>query len=172
MNARALFLFASLGVFSILGGPVQAAEKPAYDDAAALQGVDEARGVFLIDFTDPETTAFYLNIIRGTHANFVDQGLDPELVLVFIGPTVKFLTTNPDDDLAFDHTDALARIGDEIRELDRLGVRMEVCAVATEVFGVDNDELHAGLEITRDGFVSLIGWQTQGYKLIPLFSFN
>jgi len=154
---------------TLFAAPITAAERPVYNDAAALQGVTEARGVFLIDFTDPQTTAFYLNVIRGTHANFKRQGLDPELVIVFIGPTVKFLTTEPDDELAFNETDALARIGDEIRELKRLGVRLEVCAVATEVFNVDNDSLHDGLDITADGFVSLIGWQTQGYKLIPLF---
>ncbi|MGC9456838.1 MAG: DsrE family protein [Halothiobacillaceae bacterium] len=172
MKTGKMILMILAGFFWLGAGPLQASDPTVYDDTAALQGVEEARGVFLIDFTDPETTAFYLNIIRGTHANFVRQGLEPELVLVFIGPTVKFLTTDPSDDLAFNHTDALARIGDEIRELDRLGVRMEVCAVATEVFGIDNDSLHEGLEMTGDGFVSLIGWQTQGYKLIPLFSFN
>jgi len=167
MKARLLtFLLLTLSVTTF---PALANERPIYTDSAALQGVTEAKGVFLIDFTDPRTTALYLNVIRGTHANFVRQGLDPELVIVFIGPTVKFLTTKPDDELAFNETDALARIGDEIRELKKLGVRLEVCAVATQLFGIDNDSLLDGLDITADGFVSLIGWQTQGYKLIPLF---
>lgn len=46
---------------------------------------------------------------------------------------------------------------------------MEVCAVATRVFGVDNDAILPGMHVVGDGFVSLIGWQSQGYKLVPKF---
>jgi intracellular sulfur oxidation DsrE/DsrF family protein len=149
--------------------PAPVAEKKIHDDAAALKGFREARGVFLIDFTDAGKTAFYLKVIRGTHQNFLRQGVKPELVLVFIGPTVKFLTTRPEEEIAHTQADALKAIAEEVRLLKELGVRMEVCAVATEVFKVDNASLHPGLELTGDGFVSLIGWQTQGYKLVPLF---
>ena len=70
------------------------------DDSAALNGVRETQSVFLIDFTNPRKTAFYLDVIRGTHAGLVRQGVKPNMVLVFIGETVKYLTTEPDDLLA------------------------------------------------------------------------
>lgn len=145
--------------------PVHAAEP--INDAAALAGVDEAKGVFQIDFTEAEKTAFYLEIIRGTHANFARQGLDPDLVIVFIGPTVQFLSTEAGDDVADPAT--LMRIESEVARLADLGVRLEVCAVATEVFGVDNDTLFDGLDLTGDGFVSMIGWQAQGYHPVTMF---
>ncbi|MFW6021815.1 MAG: DsrE family protein [Guyparkeria sp.] len=144
---------------------VQAAEP--IDDTAALAGVEEAKGVFQIDFTEAEKTAFYLEVIRGTHANFERQGLDPDLVIVFIGPTVEFLTTEADEEVADPAT--LMRIESEVARLAELGVRLEVCAVATEVFGVDNDTLFDGLELTGDGFVSMIGWQAQGYHPVTMF---
>ena len=53
--------------------------------------------------------------------------------------------------------------------LHELGVRQEICAIATRVFKVDNASLLPGLSLVGDGFISLIGWQTQDYKLIPLF---
>ncbi|MCL7745284.1 DsrE family protein [Guyparkeria hydrothermalis] len=137
------------------------------DDAAALDGVEKAKGVFQIDFTEAEKTAFYLEIIRGTHANFVRQGLDPDLVIVFIGPTVKFLTTEAGEEVADPAT--LMRIESEVARLADLGVRLQVCAVATDVFGVDNDTLFDGLELTGDGFVAMIGWQAQGYHPITMF---
>lgn len=145
--------------------PVHAAEP--IDDTAALAGVDEAKGVFQIDFTEAEKTAFYLEVIRGTHANFARQGLDPDLVIVFIGPTVQFLTTEAGDDVADPAT--LMRIESEVARLAELGVRLEVCAVATDVFGVDNDTLFEGLDLTGDGFVSMIGWQAQGYHPVTMF---
>ncbi|MCG8427355.1 MAG: DsrE family protein [Chromatiales bacterium] len=156
----------------VLGGvwftsPVIAAE--VIDDSAALNGVTETKSVFLIDFTNPKKTAFYLDIIRGTHAGLVRQGVKPNMVLVFIGQTVKYLTTQPDDELALEFEDELASIAESVKALNKLGVRMEVCAVATKVFGVDNDTIHPGMDVVGDGFISLIGWQTQGHKLVPIF---
>lgn len=138
-------------------------------DSFALRGVKEAKGVFLIDFTDPKKTAFYLDIIKGTHANLLRQGVKPHFVIVYIGPTVKFLTTKPDDELVLEHDESLKAIARHAEALNKLGVRHEVCAVATQVFKVDNATILPSMHLVGDGFVSLIGWQTQGHKLVPLF---
>lgn len=148
--------------------PAQAASSP-INDAAALQGVKEGKGVFLIDFSDAKKTAFYLEIIKGTHAGLIRQGVKPSFVIVYIGPTVRFLTTAPDGELELEQGDALKAIAERVKELDQLGVRQEICAIATKVFKVPNETVLPGLTLVGDGFISLIGWQTQGYKLIPLF---
>lgn len=162
-----------LGMLSVILGlatmaPVHAAEAP-IDDAAALGGLEVGKGVFLIDFTSPKKTAFYLEIIRGTHAGMLQQGVQPDFVLVFIGQTVAYLTTRPDDELELEYGTELRSIAASVEALHELGVRMEVCAVATRVFGVDNDAILPGMHVVGDGFVSLIGWQSQGYKLVPIF---
>lgn len=146
----------------------QAATAP-INDAAALQGVKEGKGVFLIDFNDPKKTAFYLEIIRGTHAGLIRQGVKPHFVIVYIGPTVRFLSTRPDDELELEYGGALTAIAEQVKELHQLGVRQEICTIATRVYKVPNDTVLPGLTLVGDGFISLIGWQTQGYKLIPLF---
>ena len=148
--------------------PAQAATAP-INDAAALQGVKEGKGVFLIDFSDPKKTAFYLEIIRGTHAGLTRQGVKPQFVVVYIGPTVRFLSSKPDDELELEQGDALKAIAKQVTELNKLGVRQEICAIATRVFKVPNETILPGLTLVGDGFISLIGWQTQGYKLVPLF---
>ena len=146
----------------------QAATAP-INDAAALQGVKEGKGVFLIDFNDPKKTAFYLEIIRGTHAGLIRQGVKPHFVIVYIGPTVRFLSTRPDDEIELEYSGALTAIAEQVKELHQLGVRQEICTIATRVYKVPNDTVLPGLTLVGDGFISLIGWQTQGYKLIPLF---
>ncbi len=148
--------------------PAQAATAP-INDAAALKGVKEGKGVFLIDFSDPKKTAFYLEIIRGTHAGLTRQGVKPNFVIVYIGPTVRFLSSKPDAELELEHDDALTAIAAQVNELHKLGVRQEICAIATRVYKVSNDTILPGLTLVGDGFISLIGWQTQGYKLVPLF---
>lgn len=139
------------------------------DDSAALNGVKAVKSVFLIDFSNPKKTAFYLETIRGTHAGLVRQGVNPKIVLVFIGETVKYLSTKPEDILAMEYEAELQSIASSAKELKKLGVRMEVCAVATKVFGVDNDTVLTEMNVVGDGFISLIGWQTQGYQLVPIF---
>ncbi len=163
---RFLLSFAAL-VLLAFHGPVPAA--PAIDDHAALRGVKEGKGVFLIDFSEPRKTAFYLGLIRGTHAGLARQGAKPDLVIVYIGPTVRFLTRMPDEDLVIDHDASLQAIAGHVEALAALGVRQEVCSIATQAFKVDNANLLPDLSLVGDGFISLIGWQTQGYKLVPLF---
>ncbi|MEW8341799.1 MAG: hypothetical protein AB2708_18285 [Candidatus Thiodiazotropha taylori] len=46
---------------------------------------------------------------------------------------------------------------------------MEVCAIANRVFKVENEDVLPQMEVVGDGFISLIGWQTQGHKLVPIF---
>lgn len=139
------------------------------NDATALAGISQAKSVFLIDFTNPTKTAFYLEIIRGTHQGLVAQKVKSDMVLVFIGKTVQYLSTEPDDELAMEFESDLASIQHSIKEFAKLGVRMEVCAVATKVFNVNNDSIPTEMNVVGDGFISLIGWQTQGHKLVPIF---
>ncbi|KAB7885482.1 DsrE family protein [Poseidonibacter ostreae] len=139
------------------------------NDKAALNGIKEAKGVFLIDFTDVKTTAFYLKIIEGTHAGFIKQDVNPDLVLVFIGKTVKYLSIQQDEAFEMENEEDLNSIQNSIQNLAKLGVKLEVCAVATKVFNIDNKTIPKEMSIVADGFISLIGWQTQGYKLVPIF---
>lgn len=139
------------------------------NDSTALNGVKETKSVFLIDFTNPKKTAFYMEIIQGTYKGLQEQGVKSEMVLVFIGKTVKYLSTKPNDEFSMEFESELESIQNSIKAFSKLGVRMEVCAVATKVFGVDNKTIPSEMSIVRDGFISLIGWQTQGYKLVPIF---
>ena len=158
--------FVLLAFFSLLSATSYAKD---INDSVALNGIKAAKSVFLIDFTNPKKTAFYLNIIAGTHKGLINQNVKSDMVLVFIGKTVSYLSTQPSDELELEYEDELASIQNSIQEFSKLGVRMEVCAVATKVFGVDNNTIPKQMNIVADGFISLIGWQTQGYKLVPIF---
>ena len=139
------------------------------NDAAALRNVTQGNGVFLIDMASPNKTAFYLGIIKESYAGMLRQGVKPDFIIVYIGPTVGFLTTAPESKLEMEYDDALEAIAKLVQDLHKLGVRQEVCAIATKVLKVDDSTLLPGLTLVADGFISLIGWQTQGYKLVPLF---
>ena len=63
----------------------------------------------------------------------------------------------------------LLEIESNVEALAALGIKQEVCAVATRVFGIDNKTVFPSLTLVGDGFISLIGYQAQGYHLVPVF---
>ena len=168
MRKFAILFFATATLLASFTHTANAA--PAvYNDTQALRGLKGGKGVFLIDFDNPGKLAFYLDVIHGTYQGMKRQNVTPDFVLVFIGPTVKYLTSKPTETIAFEYEKEMKAIHTNLKRLKSLGVRMEICAVATKVFKVDNQTVFPELDIIGDGFISLIGYQTQGYYLVPIF---
>lgn len=139
------------------------------NDAAALKGVKQGKGIFLLNVDSPQKAALYLSIISDTHKTMAEQKVKPDFIIVFVGSTVRFLTTSPDAELAGKQQDALSSIAASITELKKKGVRMEICEIATNFFKVPNDKLLPELKLIGNGFTSLIGYQSKGYGLVPIF---
>jgi len=138
------------------------------DDAAALAGLKEGKGVYLVSLDNPQKLALYLEVIKGTHQSMAAQGVQPDFVLVFVGATVRFLSIEPGPELA-EAKSALQSIAASVRELSKLGVRQEVCVIAADLFKVPRDKLLPETTLVGNGFSSLIGYQARGYGLVPIF---
>jgi len=158
-----------LGLAWLLTGHAILAGVPAINDQAALANLKTGKGVFLVDIGDAKKLNFYLEVIQGTVGRMKTQGVEPDFVLVYIGPSVIHLTTSPSPEVEEASGGLEMEIETNVAKLAALGVRQEVCAVATRVFGVDNGTLMSGLGLVGDGFISLIGYQAQGYHLVPVF---
>jgi len=167
MKRRFLTLVTALML--LLSGPLVLAEIPVINDQAALAGLKTGKGVFLIDIGDASKLNFYLEVIQGTYKGMKSQGTEPDFVLVYIGPSVKYLSSSPAAGTEQDAGAVLMEIEANVEALAALGIRQEICAVATRVFGIDNKTIFPGLTLVGDGFVSLIGYQAQGYHLVPVF---
>ena len=146
-----------------------AADVPAINDQAALADLKLGKGVFLVDIGSAEKLNFYLEVIQGSHRGMQSQGVKPDFVLIYIGPSVKYLTSAPSTEVEAEAGGTLLEIESNVAKLAALGIRQEICAVATRAFGVANDTLLPELQLIADGFVSLIGYQAQGYHQIPVY---
>ena len=147
---------------------VQAGEMT-INDQAALGDLKVGKGVFLVDIGDAKKLNFYLEVIQGTYKGMKDQGVEPDFILVFIGPSVKYISTSPSPETEQEAGGVLMEIESNVEALAALGVKQEICAVATRVFGIKNDTVLPNLSLVGDGFISLIGHQAQGYHLVPVF---
>ena len=49
------------------------------------------------------------------------------------------------------------------------GVKLEICLFAAEVFGVDPASVLPEIKRVGNGWISLIGYQSKGYALVPAY---
>ncbi|PCJ88358.1 MAG: hypothetical protein COA54_03595 [Thiotrichaceae bacterium] len=139
------------------------------DDSAALGDLKTGKAVFLVDIADAKKLNFYLEVIQGTYKGMKSQGVTPDFIVVYIGPSVKYLSSSPSSKTENSAGGVLLEIESNVEVLAELGVKQEICAVATRVFGIDDKTILPGLTLVADGFISLIGYQAQGYHLVPVF---
>ena len=151
-------LLSAQGVFA---GP-----KP--DDADALRGVNQGKVLFDINMADAKKMTLYLAVIRETVDDLKRQGAEPDVILAFRGLSVRLISKDREQmELTdFEHLD---RIAEQLADLREQGVRMEACSVATRLFKVDHGSLLDGIKPVGNTFVSLTGYQAQGYANIPIY---
>jgi intracellular sulfur oxidation DsrE/DsrF family protein len=150
----------------LVAHPTFAAPKP--DDAHALRNVELGKVVFDINMADAKKMTLYLSVIRETVGDLKRQNVEPDVILAFRGMSVRLISKDREQmELTdFEHLD---KIAEQLADLREQGVRMEACSVATRLFGVDNGTLLDGIKPVGNTFVSLTGYQAQGYANIPIY---
>lgn len=126
------------------------------DDHVALAGSSSGKIFFDVNVAEGEKLSLYLQVINETRVALVRQQVRPEIVVAFRGPAVKLVAKSAPS------------IAAQIRELQSQGVRFEACAVATKLFGVNNAEILPEVTVVGNTFISSLGYQNQGYALIPI----
>ena len=144
-----------------------AAEQKPPDNTHALEGVQTAKTVFDVNVSKADKLLLYLNVIQKTYDALVAEGMKPEFVIAFRGATVRLLNT---ETWSFEEEDqaTLNTARTMLKELKNIGVRLEVCSVATGLYKVDNTTVLPELNLVGNTFVSLIGYQSKGYALVPI----
>ncbi|MGD2118813.1 MAG: DsrE family protein [Chromatiales bacterium] len=150
----------------VLSQGVMAGDAP--DDSDALKGVSKGKVIFDINMVQAQKMTLYLSVIKQTLLDLERQNVEPDIILAFRGLSVRLISKNRDQmDLTdFEHLDKIAA---QLAELQQLGARIEACSVATKLFKVDNDSLLDGIKPVGNTFVSLTGYQAQGYANIPIY---
>jgi intracellular sulfur oxidation DsrE/DsrF family protein len=136
----------------------------------ALKGLDAIKAV--VDFRNGQAkvAAIHLDLLHKTYKDKSLTAVDanPDFVIVFMGPGVKLISTNREGVSAEDskHLDTIAGI---IANMKKDGIRLEVCIAAVELLGVDPATILPEITKVPNGWISSIGYQLNGYALIPDF---
>lgn len=162
--SKALGLIISLCLLLVAAVPALAG------DYEALKDQKSVRAVFDIRNSNPDVTAMYLRLIHQAYQdkNIREVSQTPEFVLVFIGPPVKFVSKNRDG-FSPEEKKTLADIATLLSTMSKEGVKLEICMLAAQAFGVEPNSILPEFTRVNSGYISLIGYQGRGFSLVPIY---
>ena len=154
-------------VFVLLLGTALNVQAANLQNDAALDGVTKTNAIFDIS-PGGKRLLGQLNVIYKTHEQLVEFGHKPKFVLAFRGSATKFVTI--DDKYVTPKELAIKKlIQEKIKEFKDLGATMELCGIAAKGKRVGNDDFLPGIEVVANGYISVIGYQSKGYSLVPIY---
>ena len=133
----------------------------------ALKDVKGIKAIYDYSQGSPKMSNIIFGAVRGAYQDEATTSLPekPKIVVVFQGPAVKLITTDRSNFAEKDFAE-LDKFHKMIRQLKKDGVTLEVCLYAAKVVGVDPSTILPEIDHVRNGFVSTIGYQAQGYSLV------
>jgi intracellular sulfur oxidation DsrE/DsrF family protein len=134
---------------------------------AALEGVTNSNAVFDIS-PGGERLLGQLNVIHKTYEQLVAFGQNPKFILAFRGGATKFVTTG-DKYISSKDLKVKKKIQQKIKDMNELGAKMELCGIAAKGNKVNEGDFLPGIEVVANGYISVIGYQSKGYNLVPIY---
>jgi intracellular sulfur oxidation DsrE/DsrF family protein len=155
--------FTLIVLFSLVGA--SPAASGGYDNA--LKDVKGIKAVFDFSQGSPGMSNLIFWAVKNVYEDKSTNSLPekPQVAVVFHGPAVKLISKDRSDFAEKDFGE-LDKFHDMIRQLKKDGVKLEVCLYAAKVVGVDPATILPEIDHVGNGFISVIGYQAQGYSVV------
>jgi intracellular sulfur oxidation DsrE/DsrF family protein len=139
------------------------------EEYSTLKGLKSVKAVFDFELGNPQSALIHLQVI---HQTFKDKNIwmgkkKPDIAVVFIGPSVKLVSKNRGD-FSTDDQKILNEFASTISAMAKDGIKFEICLIAVKVFGVEPSSILPEIKQVGNGWISLIGYETRGYALVPV----
>ncbi len=135
----------------------------------ALKGVERYDVVFEVTQGNPKIDNLIFWAVRNAYQAPEVKSLpnQAQVAVVFHGQAVKSLSSNRAPFNGAEWAE-VEKFQQTLREMKKNGVKLEVCAYALKVFGVDPKTVIPEIDLVDNGFVSVIGYQMQGYAVVRI----
>ena len=140
----------------------------AAQDYEALKGVNSAKAIFDVRIGSPKSAAVHLKLIHQTFKDLAASKKQPVFAVVFLGPSVKLISKNREG-FAPEDLKSLDEIAEAITGMSKDGIAFEICLIAARLFNVDPAAVLPEIKRVENGWFSVIGYQAQGYSLVPAY---
>lgn len=135
----------------------------------ALSGVSQVKAIFDVS----QGSAFMLNVVfwavQDVYNDSTVKGLSkpPQAAVVFHGQAVKLLSTDKKHYMQ-QNQEEVKKFQETLRKMKSEGVKIEVCQYALKVLEVDPKTIIPEVSQVGNGFVSIVGYQAQGYEVVVI----
>jgi len=135
----------------------------------ALSGVKGLDTVFDVSLANPSMANIVFKAVRGVHDDPAVAALPapPRTAIVFHGGAVKLLSTDLSEFKGKERTEA-EKFAATLKQMKEDGIILEVCMYAVKVVGVDPSTLLPEIDRVGNGFISVAGYQAQGYGVVRI----
>ena len=164
MNAKILGICTAILASGLAVTPLHAST---LNDQRAIADMQTGKGIFDITRADPASIAGTLAVINQTVDGLIEQGVTPDLIVAFRGGSVANLAKNPSHLPEKQQAEA-RKLAEIIQTMAERGVYFEACAIALQRAGVEPEDLLDEVNPVANTYISMIGYQAQGYALISL----
>ncbi len=154
------FLIPALVLLALLS---QTISSFALDDKLAFSGLTSTRAIYDVRSNDEKKLQFIFKVIRDTYDGATQQGIKQTTIVSMRGPTVRLLVRGRQGDKVLQQE----TVG-LINELTERDIRLEACGYALNLFGVEPEDLYAGIHAVGNSLNSVVGYQTKGYALVSM----
>jgi intracellular sulfur oxidation DsrE/DsrF family protein len=133
----------------------------------ALKGVEQVKAVFDVSQGSPKVANVVFRAVKNVYEEEAVTALQmpPQVAVVFHGPAVKIITSGMDG-FTPEEVAEIKTFQAMVKEMAGDGVRFEVCDYALKVMGVDPATVIPEIHHVGNGFVSVVGYQAQGYGVV------
>jgi intracellular sulfur oxidation DsrE/DsrF family protein len=133
----------------------------------SITGLNSVKAVIDLNQGKANLLDLRLNFIKKTFEHIKLAGGKPDFIVAVRGGASAFMTYS---DKHIDSSDAgLKKImHQKIKEMKNMGIRFQQCEIAMTLLKIEPSDIISEIEIVKNGYVTLIGYQNKGYALLPM----
>ncbi len=146
--------------------PVVAIAEP-LNNKTALRGLTETKFVVDVTIGEPELLLLRMNLLDSTYSQLIDAGVTPTVVVAFRGKASRFITKS-DKYLPLEHQKYRLEMKTVLELFNELGFTLEQCGIAAAAQKIDPEDFFPQVKVVQNSYISLIGYQNQGYAFVPM----
>jgi len=138
-----------------------------YNNDKALKGLTETKAYFDVTIGEPKLLLIRLQLIEKTYQQLVTAEVTPVFVVGIRGKASIFFTRGKDYVLDIDLPEK-EQIAAIVKKLNALKIPIEQCRIAAGFEDIDAADFLPEVELVANGYLSMIGYQSQGYGFVPM----
>ncbi|MEN8199391.1 MAG: DsrE family protein [Thermodesulfobacteriota bacterium] len=136
-------------------------------EETALAGLSQLKVYFDVKADSAAKLEKRLEWINDAYEQVSGQGIKPSFVVGFRS-RASFFVTKGEEYVDEKEISTKVKIEKWLRIFREKGMVMEQCGLSAELFEIDREDFLAPVRVVKSGYVSIAGYQNQGYAYVPM----